>query len=182
LIASLKTNPNKASAGTTTSYIHLLTDFFQRETGTQFTLMPYRGSAPAMQDLAAGQIDLLFAGPDGLSLMRAGSIKAYAVISDTRLALAPDIPTFPEMGLPTLSFPGWFGLFAPKGTPKDIIGRLNAAAVETLADPAVRSRFADLGVDAFPRERLTPEALGALTKADAEKWWPLIKEFGLKPE
>ena len=144
--------------------------------------MPYRGSPPAMQDLVAGQIDLLFGAPDQLPLMRAGSIKAYAVTSDTRLALAPDIPTFAEMGLPALSYSGWCGLFAPKGTPKDIIGKLNAAAVEALADPAVRSRLADLGMEIFPREQQTPEALGALVKADAEKWWPIIKEFGIKAE
>ena len=110
----------------------------------------------------AGQIDLLFAAPDQLPLMRAGSIKAYAVTSDTRMELAPDIPTFAEMGLPALSYSAWFGLFAPRGTPKDIIGKLNAAAVEALADPAVRSRLADLGFEIFPREQQTPEALGAL--------------------
>ena len=144
--------------------------------------MPYRGLAPAMQDLVAGQIDLLFAAPDALPLMRAGSIKAYAVTSETRLALAPDIPTFGEMGLPALSYSAWFGLFAPKGTPKDIIAKLNAAAVEALADPAVRSRLVDLGLEIFPREQQTPEALGAIVKADAEKWWPIIKEFGIKAE
>jgi tripartite-type tricarboxylate transporter receptor subunit TctC len=114
--------------------------------------------------------------------MRSGSIKAFAVTSDTRWALAPDIPTFGEMGLPAVSYSGWFGLFAPKGTPKEIIGKLNAAAVEALADPAVRSRLAALAMEIFPRERQTPEALAALVKADAEKWWPIIKEFGIKPE
>ena len=93
-----------------------------------------------------------------------------------------DIPTFAEMGLPALSFPGWYGLFAPKGTPKDIIGKLNAAVVGALADPAVRSRFVDLGLEIFPREQQTPEALGALVKADAEKWWPIIKALGIKAE
>ena len=133
-----------------------------------------------MQDVAAGQIDLAFANPDLLPLMRAGSINAYAVTSDTRLTVAPDIPTFAEMGRPALSWSFWFGLFAPRGTPTDIIGKLNAAAVEALADPAVRSRLAELGYEAFPRERQTPEALGALVKADAEKWWPIIKQLGIK--
>ena len=105
-----------------------------------------------MQDLVAGQIDLLLGTPDQLPLMRAGSIKAYAVTSDARLALAPEIPTFAEMGLPALSYSAWYGLFAPKGTPKDIIGKLNAAAVEALADPAVRSRLVDLGMEIFPRD------------------------------
>ncbi len=149
---------------------------------TQFTFVPYRGGAPAIQDLVAGQIDLLLMAPDALPLVRAGSIKAYAVTSDTRLALGADIPTFGEVGLPSLSYLAWWGLFAPKGTPRDIIGKLNAAAREALADPAVQSRLVDLGVDIFPRERQTPEALGALVKADAEKWWPLIKEFGIRAE
>jgi tripartite-type tricarboxylate transporter receptor subunit TctC len=178
----LKANPNKASAGIATSSLNLVTAFFQKETGTQFTFVPYRGLAPATQDLVAGQIDLLFAAPDALPLMRAGSIKAYAVASETRLALAPNIPTFGETGLPAVSYSGWFGLFAPKGTPRDIISKVNLAAVEALADPAVRSRLVDLGMDIFPREQQTPEALGALQKADAEKWWPIIKEFGIKAQ
>ena len=102
--------------------------------------------------------------------------------SDTRLAAAADIPTFGEMGLPALSFSAWGGLFAPRGTPRDIIRKINAAAVEALADPEVRSRLADLGMEIFPRERQTPEALGALVKADAAKWWPIIKESGIKAE
>jgi tripartite-type tricarboxylate transporter receptor subunit TctC len=181
LIDWLRANPNKASAGITIASWHLLTALFQRETATQFTFVPYRSGA--LQDLLAGRIDLLFSTPaDGLPLVRDGSIKAYAVASDTRLALAPDIPTFGEMGLPMVSYSPWFGLFAPKGTPKDIIGTLNAAVVETLADPALQSRLVDLGVEVFPRDLQTPEALGTLQKADAEKWWPLIKEFGIKAE
>jgi len=104
------------------------------------------------------------------------------VTSDTRLAIAPGIPTFAEMGLPALAWSSWYGFFAPKGTPKDIIGKLNAAAVEALADPAVRSRFAGLGMEIFPRERQTPETLGTLVKADAEKWWPIIKELAINLE
>jgi len=180
LINWLRANPNKASAGIAIVSYHLLTAFFQKETTTQFTFVPYRGGA--MQDLLAGRIDLLFSTPDALPLVRAGSIKAYAVASDTRFALAPDIPTFREMGLPTVSYSAWYGLFAPKGTPKDIIGTLNAAVVEALADQAVQSRLADLGVEAFPRDQQTPQALGARVTADAEKWWPLIKEFGIKAE
>ena len=154
----------------------------QKETGTQFAVVPYRGNVPAVQDLAAGQIDLWFGTMDQLPPMRAGSIKAYAVTSDMRMAVVPDIPTFREMGLPAVSWSPWYGLFAPKGTPTDIIGKLNAAAVEALADPAVRSRFVDLGLEVFPRERQTPESLGALVKADAEKWWPIIKELGIKAQ
>jgi tripartite-type tricarboxylate transporter receptor subunit TctC len=180
LITWLRANPNKASAGISLVGWHLLTAFFQKETATQFTFVPYRGGA--IQDLLAGRIDLLFATADALPLMRDGSIKAYAVASDTRFALAPDVPTFREMGLPAISYSGWYGLFAPKGTPKGIIGTLNAAVVEALADPAVQSRLVDIGVDIFPRERQTPEALGALVKADAEKWWPIIKEFNIRAE
>ena len=134
-----------------------------------------------MQDLVAGRIDFFFDGALQLPLMRARNMKAYAVTSDARLALAPDIPTISEMGLPSVSGSGWTALFAPKNVPKDTIGKLNAAAVEALADHAVRSRLVDLGVEVYPRERQTPEALNALRKADAEKWWPIIKELGIKP-
>ncbi len=182
LIDWLKTNPDKASAGYASLTFQVINVFFEKETGTHFALIPYRGSAPGMQDLLAGQIDLYFTTPAELSLARAGSIKAYAVTSDTRLALAPDIPTFAETGLPSLSFSNWYGLFAPKGTPRDIIDKLDAAAVETLADPAVRSRLTDLGMDFFPRERQTPEALGMLVRADVGKWWPIIKQAGIKGE
>jgi tripartite-type tricarboxylate transporter receptor subunit TctC len=182
LIAWLKTNPNKASAGIATTFFRLQTAFFQKETGTTFTLVPYRGVAPAVQDLVAGQIDLLFSTPEALPLVRASRMRAYATTSDTRSALAPDIPTFVEMGVPALSLSAWIALFAPRGTPKDIIDRLNAATAQALADHTVRSRLADLGAEVFPRERQTPEALGALQKADAEKWWPLMKEFGIKVE
>jgi tripartite-type tricarboxylate transporter receptor subunit TctC len=115
-----------------------------------------------------------------LPLLRAGTVKAYAVTSEARLALAPDIPTFAEIGLPALSYSPWVGLFAPEATPKDIVGKLNVAAVETMADEGVRSRIVDLGCEVFPREQQTPEALRARVKADAEKWWPIIKEFGIK--
>jgi tripartite-type tricarboxylate transporter receptor subunit TctC len=182
LTAWLKANPNEASAGVFTAGGRLLNLSFQRETGVRFGLVPYRGAGPAMQDLVAGQIDLLFGPLDGLPLVQAGSIKAYAVTSDTRLALAPDIPTFAEMGLPALSYSNWYGLFAPRGTPNAIVSQLRAATAEALADPAVRSRLADIGQEIFPPERQNPAALGALQKADAEKWWPLFKEFRIKAE
>jgi tripartite-type tricarboxylate transporter receptor subunit TctC len=182
LIGWLKANPHQASVGVIAVGFRLLTALFQKETATQFTLVPYRGSAPEMQDLVAGQIDLFFDTTIPLPLVRAGSIKAYAVTSDMRLASAPEIPTFAEMGLPALTFSGWLGLFAPKGTPKDIIDKLNAATVGALADPVVRSRLADLGYQVLSRAQQSPEALSALQKADAERWWPVIKEFGIKAE
>jgi tripartite-type tricarboxylate transporter receptor subunit TctC len=182
LIAWLKANPDKASAAVTSAGLRLISMLFQKETGTRFALVPYRGGGQASQDLVAGEIDLSFDPSVQLPLRRGSGVKAFAVTSDTRLAAAPDIPTFVEMGLPALSYSSWYGFFAPRGTPKDIIGKLNAAAAEALADPAVRSRLADLGLEILPREQQTPEALGALVKADAKKWWPLIKEFGITAE
>ena len=114
--------------------------------------------------------------------MQAGSIKAYAVTSDTRLALAPDLPTFGEMGWPMISYSGWYAFFAPRGMPKEIIDRLNAATVQALTDPALRSRLFDLGVEIVPDDQQSPDALRALQEADIKKWWPLIKEFGVKAE
>ena len=182
LIDWLRANPGKASAGFASVTFQVVNLFFQKAIGTRIALIPYRGSAPGMQDLVAGQTDLYFTTPVELPLVRAGSVKAHAVTSDMRLAVAPDIPTFAELGLPSLSFSNWYGLFAPKGTPRDIVTKLDAAAVDALADPAVQSRLADLGYEAFPRERQTPEALGAMQKADAEKWWPIIREAGIKAE
>jgi tripartite-type tricarboxylate transporter receptor subunit TctC len=151
--------------------------------GDPFAIVPYRGNAPAMQDLVAGQIDLLFDAPaTSLPLVRAGSIKAYAATSDTRLAAAADIPTFSELGLPKLSYTEWSALFAPKGTPREVIGKLNAVTVETLADPEVRSRISEFGVEIFPREQQTPEALAVLQKVEAEKWWPIMKAAGIRAE
>jgi tripartite-type tricarboxylate transporter receptor subunit TctC len=183
LIAWLKTHPDQASAGMNTLGFRLLAVRFQKQTGTQFNIVPYRAAGSVIADLVAGQIDLAIGTlTSHLSQLRAGSEKAYAVAGETRSALAPDIPTFAETGLPALTYTTWYGLFAPKGTPKDIIGRLSAAAVEALADPAARSRLGELGYEAFPRERQSPETLAALQKAGAEKWWPIIKELGLKAE
>ena len=180
LIAWLKANPNKASVAFTLGGNHVLSAYFQKETATQFTLVPYRGAV--IQDLMAGQIDLYISNVTYLPLVRAGSIKACAVTSDRRLEIAPDIPTFAELGLPTMSRSGWTGLFAPKGTSKEIISSLNAAVVDALADPAVRSRLVDFGTEIFPPERRTPEALRALQKSDAEKWWPIIKAANIRAE
>jgi tripartite-type tricarboxylate transporter receptor subunit TctC len=183
LIAWLKAHPNEASVGMNTLGFRLLAARFKRQTGTQFTIIPYRAAGSLIGDLVAGQIDLVFGTlTSHLPLVQAGSEKAYAVTGDTRSALAPDIPTFAEMGLQALTYTNWYGLFAPRGTPNDIVAKLTAAAVAALADPAARSRLAELGYEAFPRERQTPEMLSALQRADAEKWWPIIKELGLKAE
>jgi tripartite-type tricarboxylate transporter receptor subunit TctC len=185
LIAWLKANPDKASQGTSGigGPSHVAGILFQKESGTRFQLIPYRGAGPAMQDVAAGQIDMMFDVPaTSLSLVRAGAIKAYAVTAKNRLTTAPDVPTVDEAGLPGFHISMWFGLFAPKGTPKAIVSKLNAAVVDGLGDAAVRQRLLDLGQLIFPRDEQTPEALGALQKAEIDKWWPIIKEAGLKPE
>jgi tripartite-type tricarboxylate transporter receptor subunit TctC len=185
LITWLKANPDKASQGTggigATS--HIAGVFFQQLSGTRFTLVPYRGAGPAMQDLLSEQIDMMIDPASGtLPQVRAGKIKAYAVTDDHRLAAAPDIPTAAEAGLPGFEIVNWQGFFAPKGTPSAVVERLNAAIVETMADPGVRSRLMDLGQEIFPREQQTPAALGAINKADIEKWWPIIKAAGVRSE
>ena len=184
LIAWIKANQDKVAMGVG-SMTHRVTGvYFQNLTGTRFTLVPYRGGAPAMQDLMAGQTQLMFdQAVTSLPLVRAGSTKAYAITSATRLAAAPDIPTVDEAGLPGFYISIWRGVWAPKATPKPIIARLNAAVVEALADPAVRRRLAEeLGQEIPPREQQTPEALYAHHKAEIEKWWPLIKAANIRPE
>jgi tripartite-type tricarboxylate transporter receptor subunit TctC len=185
LIAWLKANQDKVSAGTAGvgSPAHVGGVYFQNITGTRLQFVPYRGAAPAMQDLLAGQIDLMFTqASTSLPHVRAGKIKAYAVAAKARLAAAPDIPTVDEAGLPGFYISIWRGIWVPRGTPKEVIAKLNAAVVEALADPAVRQRLADLGGEIPPREQQTPEALGAFHKAEIEKWWPIIKAANIKPE
>jgi tripartite-type tricarboxylate transporter receptor subunit TctC len=183
-IAWLKANPDKASQGTggVAATSHLAGKFFQQVTGTRFALVPYRGAGPAMQDLIAGQIDLMIdPAANTLPHARAGRIKALAVTAKTRMLAAPDIPTVDEAGLPGFHVENWQGFFAPRGTPRPIIDTLNAAAVETLADRAVRARLHDLGQEIFPRAQQTPEALAAIHRASIEKWWPIIKAAGINP-
>jgi len=185
LIAWLKANPDKVSAGTggAGSVSHIVGVFFQKQTGTRFQFVPYRGLGPAMQDLVAGQIDMMVdVSANSLPQVRAGTIRAYAVTARRRLAEVPDIPTVDEAGLPGFYVSNWRALWLPKGTPKDIVARLNAAVGEALADPAVRSRLADLGQEIFPPGQRTPEALGAFHKAEIEKWWPIIKAANIKAE
>jgi len=185
LIAWLKVNPGKASAGTAGvgAADHVGGVLFQNVTGTRFQFVPYRGGGPAVLDLVAGQVDIMFESPTiTLPHVHTGQIKAFAVAAKSRLAAAPEIPTVDEAGLPGFYVTFWAGLWAPKGTPKDVIAKLNSAAVTALADPTVRTGFADLGFEIFPRDQQTPEALAAYQKAEIEKWWPIIKEFGIKAE
>jgi len=183
LIAWVKANQDKVSAGTAGvgASSHVSAVFFQNISGTRFQLVPYRGLAPAIQDLIGGQIDLVFDQVSNtLPHVQEGKIRAYAVAAKTRLALAPDVPTTDEAGLPDFHISVWHALWMPKGTPKVIIASLNAAIVETLADPAVQRRLADLGQEIPRREQQSPEALGAFHKAEIEKWWPIIKAAGIK--
>jgi tripartite-type tricarboxylate transporter receptor subunit TctC len=155
--------------------------FFQKETGTHYQFVPYRGAALALQDLVAGQIDMMFDSPsDCLPQVRAGSVKAYAIAARTRLAALPQTPTVDEAGLPGFYSSVWYGLWAPKETPKQVIAKLNAAVVDAIGTPAVRQRFTDIGLDVFPREQQTPEALAAFQKAEIDKWWPIIKAGNIK--
>ncbi len=184
LIAWLKASSGKALGGTAGigSPPHIAAVFFQNLTGTTFQFVPYRGAAPAIQDLLAGQIDLFFPQAFALQFVLAGKIKAYAVMAPTRLRAAPDIPTADEAGAPGLYVSTWYGLWAPNGTPKDVITKLNAAVVEALADPTVRKRLADQQLDIFSREMQTPEALGRFQKAEIKKWGPIIKALKIKTE
>jgi len=183
--AWLKLNPDRASAGTAGAgtSTHVAGLLFQQAAGVRFQLVPYRGAAPALQDVMAGQIDLMVdVASNSLPYRQSGKIKAYAVTAATRLASAPEIPTVDEAGLPGFHMSTWYGLFGPKAMPKDVVAKLNAAAIGALADAAVGRRLADLGLDIPLRDQQTPEALAALQRAEIEKWWPIIKAANIKPE
>lgn len=183
LIAWLKANPDKASAATVGagSAAHICALYFEQQTGTHFQLVPYRGGAPAMQDMIAGQIDLMCAeASQTLSFVRAGQMKAFAVMAKERWPALPDVPTTDEVGAPGMYISFWHGLWAPKGTPNAIIAKLDKAVVETLADPAVRKRLTDLGAVIAKPDEQNPAALAAFHKAEIAKWWPIIKGAGIK--
>jgi tripartite-type tricarboxylate transporter receptor subunit TctC len=186
LIVWLKENPGKATVGIggAGGGADVVGTYFQKSTGTQFQFVPYRGAAPIMQDLLAGQIDLTFTQvASALAQVRAGQVKAYVVMAKARWPEAPDTPSIDEKGgVPGLYASFWHGLWAPRGTPGDVIAKLDAAVVETLADPAVRQRFIELGQEPWPRDKQTPEALAAQQKSEIEKWWPIIKAAGIRAE
>jgi tripartite-type tricarboxylate transporter receptor subunit TctC len=179
----LRANPDTASMGSTGvgGPGHLLALLLQKETGTRFGMVPYRGVNPAVQDLVAGQIDMTMSNTaTAMPHVRNGKVKAFAVSANKRLAIAPEIPSADEAGFPWFAFSLWAGLFAPKGTPKEIVAKLNTTALSSLDDPATRKRFIEQGFVIPPREQQTPEALGAYQKAEITKWWPVIEAAGLK--
>jgi tripartite-type tricarboxylate transporter receptor subunit TctC len=185
LIAWLKQNPEKASVGIAGvgAIGHLMGIAFQKATGTKFQFVPYRGNGPAMQDLLAEQIDFMIeAASNFRGQLAAGNLKPFAITGKVRLASAPNIPTAEEAGLPDFVASLWYGLWVPKGTPREIIAKLNAALSQAFFDPQIRQRFDDLGIQIAPLDHQTPEALRDLQKAEAARWWPIIKASNVKAE
>ncbi len=185
LIDWLKANPDKAQAATVGAAggAQVAGVYFQQVTGTRFGFVPYRGGAQVMQDMMAGRVDFMFdQAANAMTQVRAGAIKAYAVMTPERWHLAPDIPTIDEAGVPGLHVSYWHALWAPKGTPNDIVARVNAAVVSALADPTVQRSYAVQGQDIWPRDQQSPEALAAFFKSEIDKWWPIIRASHLKAE
>ena len=183
LVTWLKNNPDKASQGTSGvgSVGHVAGAFFQAKTETKFRFIPYRGLAPAMQDLVAGTIDLMFDTPaTSLPQVKSGNIRAHAVTSKVRIKAAPDIPTVDEAGLAGLYVSTWTAFFAPKGTSKEVVATLSKAVMSALADPTVRARLAEVGQDVYPADQQSSEFLTTFQKDEIEKWWPIIKDAQIK--
>jgi tripartite-type tricarboxylate transporter receptor subunit TctC len=182
----LKANQDKVSQGFIGSgtLSHLCGLYLQDTIKSKWTFVPYRGAAPAIQDLVGGQVDLMCLAASGatLSLARSGKVRAYAVMAPERLPSGPEFPTADEAGLKGFHLSFWQALWVPKGTPKDIVDRLNAAAVAALEDPAARGKLTGFGFVIPPRQQQTPEALAKLRQVEADKWWPIIKAAGIKPD
>jgi len=178
LIAWLKSNPDKALAGTVgpASAAHLCAVYFQQRTGTRFQLIPFRGGGPAIQNVITGHVDFMFGDvATSVAYLRSGQIRAFSVLAKSRSFAAPNVQTVDELDLPGLHFSFWQALWVPRGTPREIVAKLNAAVVEAINDPVTRQRITGLGHEVFPRDQLTPETLGSFHKAETEKWWPIIR-------
>jgi len=183
LVAWMKAHPGDAKFVNQNASGQIGALLLEKLTGTQALIVPYRGAGPALTDLISGQVDLaVFQAAVSMPQVRAGTIKALANLSPQRSAALPDIPTSDEAGVPGFYMSGWFGLFAPKGTPADVIAKINIAMVQALTDPAVRGRLADLGLDIAPRAQQTPAGLAAFQQAEIQKWWPIIKAAGIRGE
>jgi tripartite-type tricarboxylate transporter receptor subunit TctC len=181
LVAYMKANPGKATFVDQNAAARVTGILMQQATGLQVLFVPYRGAGPAMQDMLAQQVDLMVVqAAVTLPQARAGSVKILANLSPKRSAVVPGVATSDESGIAGLYASGWFGLFAPKATPREIVARLNAAMVQALAEPLVKTRFADLGLDIASREQQSPEGLAAFQKAEIEKWWPIIRAANIK--
>jgi tripartite-type tricarboxylate transporter receptor subunit TctC len=183
LVALMKAKPGEVKFVNQNAAAQVTGILMEKQTGTIVNYIPYRGAGPAMTDLISGQVDLLVVqAAVSLPQLRAGTIKSIANLSPKRSPSMPDIPTSDEGGVPGLYMSGWFGFFGPKGMPKDVVDKLNAAMVAALADPAVKARYADLGLDIASREQQTPGGLAAFQKAEIEKWWPIIKASGIRAQ
>ena len=183
LVALMKKEPGKVTFVNQNAAAQVSGIVLQQLTQTEVTFIPYRGAGPAMTDLISGQVDLLVVqGAVSLPQVRAGTIKAIANLSAQRSASMPDIPTSAEGGVPGFLMSGWFGFWGPKGMPKEVVDTLNRAMRQVLADPAVKAKFAELGLDVAAPAQQTPEGLAAFQKAEMDKWWPIIKAAGLKAE
>jgi tripartite-type tricarboxylate transporter receptor subunit TctC len=183
LVAWLKANPDKANAASVGAAggAQVSAMYFQKATGTTFRFVPYRGGHPAMVDLVAGRVDLMFdQGANALAQIRAGGIKAYAVMAKSRWHALPDVPSVEELGMPGLHVAYWHAIWAPKGTPKPVVARLNAAIQHALANANAKKRLDQLGHDVMPKAQQTPEALAAYHKAETDRWWPIVRQMGLK--
>jgi tripartite-type tricarboxylate transporter receptor subunit TctC len=183
VVAWMKAHPGEAKFVNQNAAAQVTGILLEKQIGAKVNYIPYRGAGPAMTDLISGQVDFLVVqAAVSLPQLRAGTIKAIANLSPKRSPSMPDIPTSDEGGVPGLYMSGWFGFFAPKGTPAEAIAKLNAAMVQALADPAVKARFADLGLDIASREQQTPAGLAAFHKGEIEKWWPIIRAAGLRTQ
>jgi tripartite-type tricarboxylate transporter receptor subunit TctC len=183
LLEWLKSRPSPATAGTAGagSGSHIAGLYFENVSGIKLQYVPYRGTAPALNDLVAGQIDIIIdQTSNSINQVRGGTIRAYAITADKRIESAPDVPTVDEAGLPGFHMTLWSGLWVPKGTPKEIVDKLNAAALDALNDSAVRKQLENLGLQMPPKDQLTPQALGDWQKAEIAKWWPVIKAANVK--